>query len=192
MIRSALTFLVLFSAFQSMASAEVVSFNPFETSFSLATNTNDFMIDSVKVVKVATKMEIDTDCDTDVTSYCARTVLASTDAVLVTVYYNNESDEESLGVVKAYLPTTSFSNETLAEIKTASHYTFDMLGKKGRALKALANKLFALKLTETVQTIPVIDSAKSTICEIGESFCEEVLVYKNVQVKNNNIEVVRK
>lgn len=189
-----LAFLVsMILATPAFAATEVVYINPFESSFSLFADATRFSIDSIRVVNAPTKLEVDADCGSDLELCDPSKTLESVDAVLVRVNYeeNTSSSSEDTGrrTLDAYFPADHFSADALARIRKASDYFLDPFGKKGRALKKLANELIDMSVTETTEIVSVIDSGNSRFCEIGEYSCEEIAVYKNVDVRKKHVEL---
>jgi hypothetical protein len=117
-------------------------------------------------------------------------VIEEEKVIQIKVQYQNSSWSNTDDDVTKYLefnfPINSVSHEHLLLISENSR-GWDFSGKKARARLRLANKLFKIQSEIIPKIISTIDYVKSQLCDPEDIFCEEIVVFKKIQIKVQQI-----
>jgi hypothetical protein len=122
-------------------------------------------------------------------------ILEEVKVIQIKVQYQNgtwtNSDENPTNFLEFNFPLNSISQEDLLIISEKSR-GWDFSGKKARARKIIANKLFEVKSVMTKKVISTIDYDKSTLCYPEDIYCEENLIYKQIEIKVQKVNAALK
>lgn len=135
-------------------------------------------------------------CQIDDSPFCKNVeILEEVKVIQIRVQYQNgtwtSSDENPSNFLEFNFPLNSISNEDLLYISEKSR-GWDLSGKKAKARRIIANKLFEVKSVMTPKVISTIDYEKSTLCDPEDIYCEEDLVYKQIEIKFQKVNAALK
>ncbi len=177
------------------ASERIVTYNVFSNFEEIAINDELQGISDIEIKKIPTKIKfIESDsCQFDDSPSCNHVeILEQVRVIQVKVHYKNGSwrseDDDVTKSLEFNFPVDSLSHEDLLMISENSK-GWDFTGKKARTRTRIANKLFELTREITSKIISVIDYEKSKICDAEDVYCEEELIFKNIKIKVQNVNV---
>lgn len=152
----------------------------------------DLVLDSVdSKVKV-----VDHDVCGDADFSCAdRTVIEKIPVVKIIVSYEKNylhpNEDGRTEYVEFTFPLSEIPKDDLKVLK-ANSGLFDLNGKKIKARKKLAQKLFSLSFEIVVRDIEVVDEKKSQYCSEEELWCDDVIHYRPAQIRVVNMRISKK